>query len=89
MAIVSSVRPQRLGLDNSMDHISTNDLERYYLCEMADDALVVRINQHLSECRECADRMLATERFIRSVRAGTIPTISRAYDHFFSKGQQQ
>jgi hypothetical protein len=70
-----------------MDHISTDDLERYHLGRVSDALSVTGIEQHISECRDCADRMLAIERFIYSVRAGVIQVGSKSYDHFFIPAQ--
>jgi hypothetical protein len=70
---------------NNMDHIPTIDLERQFLGQTTDTAANARINQHLSVCRECADRMLAIDRFIRSVIAGMIRAGPKSYDHFFIK----
>lgn len=55
-----------------LGHISTDDLERYHLGYMTDALTITGIEQHISECRDCADRMLATERFIYLVRTGAI-----------------
>lgn len=54
----------------TLGHISTDDLERYQFGQLKEAPSLVEIKQHLSECLECADRMLAVERFIRLVRAG-------------------
>ncbi len=55
-----------------MNHISTEDLERFLSGRVSDALAVTGIEQHLSECQECADRLLAIERFISLVRAGAI-----------------
>jgi hypothetical protein len=57
-----------------VDHISTDDLERYGGGEITDVLLVARIEEHLAGCQECADRMLAVEKFLTLVRAGFIVT---------------
>ena len=57
-------------------YISNYHLERYHLGYMTDALTITGIEQHISECRDCADRMLATERFIyvdEPVRSGKIP----------------
>jgi hypothetical protein len=46
-------------------HISTDDLERYQRGQLDGDPLRAWIEQHVSECQQCADRMLAIERFVR------------------------
>ena len=55
-----------------MNHISTEDLERFHLGRLSDPLVVNGIEHHISECRDCADRMLAIERFIRLLLAGVI-----------------
>ena len=66
-----------------LHHISTYDLELFHLRQMTDAPAIAEIEQHVSECRECADRMLAVERFILSVQAGEIRAGSKSNDHFF------
>src|SRR3954453_16106058 len=41
-----------------MEHVSTEDLERFHLGRVSDPQAVVSIEHHISECRECADRGL-------------------------------
>jgi hypothetical protein len=53
-----------------MDHITTDDLERFQLGRIADAQAVIGIERHISKCQECADRMMAIERFLFLVRAG-------------------
>jgi hypothetical protein len=53
-------------------HISTDNLELYQLGHMTDALAIAEIDRHVSACRECADRMLAIDRFISLVRAGVI-----------------
>ena len=53
-------------------HISTDDLERYHLGQLQDAPALAGIEQHLSKCRDCADRMLAVERFCHLVWTGVI-----------------
>jgi hypothetical protein len=55
-----------------LGHILTADLERYQLGTLKGSPTPAEIEHHLSECRECADRMLAIERFIRLVGAGAL-----------------
>jgi hypothetical protein len=55
-----------------LDHIATDDLERFHLGQVTDALATAGIEQHLAECRDCADRMLAIDRFIELVRAGEI-----------------
>ena len=60
--------------EGTTDHISTEELERYHLGQVQTDQVRTGIKAHLTHCRECADRMLAIERFIRLVRGGRIRT---------------
>jgi hypothetical protein len=53
-------------------HISTDDLELYHLGNMTDAMAIGGIEQHISECPDCADRMMAIDRFVHLVRAGVI-----------------
>ncbi len=55
-----------------LGHISTDDLERYRRGQLNDGQMSAGIEQHMLECRECADRMLAIEQFVKLVRAGVI-----------------
>ena len=52
------------------DHISTDRLELYHLGNLKDTQ--AEIEQHISECQDCADRTLAIQRFVGLVRAGLI-----------------
>ena len=52
-----------------MDHLSDEDLERYYLGMVADDSPdSARIEEHLLWCQECLDRCIATELYIDELR---------------------
>jgi hypothetical protein len=55
-----------------VDHITTDDLERYHLGQLDGEPTLAGIEAHLSHCRECADRMLALNRFIYLVQIGVI-----------------
>lgn len=55
-----------------LGHISTDDLERYQRGQLNDTPTRAGIEQHVTECQECADRMLAIERFVHLVRTGVI-----------------
>jgi hypothetical protein len=56
----------------SMGHLSIRDLERYHLGQFDGGPALVGIEEHLSDCWDCADRMLALDRFIRLVRTGAV-----------------
>ncbi len=53
-----SVREKGLA---HMDHISIDDLELYHSGSMTDRLVIAGIEQHISECSECADRLHRTE----------------------------
>ena len=55
-----------------VDHIPTGDLERYHLGQLDGEPTLAVIEEHLSECRDCADRMLALDRFIHLVQTGVM-----------------
>jgi hypothetical protein len=55
-----------------MDHVTTDDLELYQLGHVTGAPTITEIEQHVLQCQECADRMLAIERFIKLVRVGVI-----------------
>ena len=55
-----------------VDHISIDDLERYNLGHFQDVPTLAELEQHLSECRDCADRKLALDWFIHLVKTGVI-----------------
>jgi hypothetical protein len=53
----------------TVDHLSDEDLERYYLGMVADDSTdSARIEEHLLWCQECLDRCIATELYIDQLR---------------------
>ena len=51
-----------------MEHISTEDLERFRLGRMSDPQAIVSIEHHIFECRECADRIREAPVSLRSDR---------------------
>ncbi len=69
-----------------LGHITTDDLELYQLGRMT-DAQIAGIDHHMSECIDCAHRMLAIEQFVKLVRAGLIRAGWKSYDHFFIPAQ--
>ena len=79
---------ERKGLVR-MDHISTDDLERYHLDLITEAPTIAEIEQHLSECQECADRKLALERFINLVETGVIRDARKSYGFFLRRCQNR
>lgn len=55
-----------------MDHVTTENLELFHLGRVTDALAIAEIEHHISECQECADRMLAIDRFIALVQAGVV-----------------
>lgn len=52
-----------------MGHISDDDLERYYLGMVEDDAEhLAALEEHLMWCHECVDRAQAAERYVDIIR---------------------
>ena len=49
-------------------HILADDLERYHLGMVSEEAELARIEEHLLWCNKCLDRMEHTERYIDAVR---------------------
>ena len=56
----------------SIGHPSIDDLERYHRGQFDGEPTLVDIEEHLSDCWDCADRMLALDRFIHLVRTGGV-----------------
>ena len=56
-----------------MHHISTDELELFLAGEITDAVAVVRIEQHVRVCQECADRVVALEHFLKLMRTGLLP----------------
>jgi hypothetical protein len=55
-----------------LGHISTDNLEKYKLGRITEAHAIARIDRHLTECIDCAHRMLAVERFIQLVLQGVV-----------------
>ena len=53
-------------------HISSDELERYHLNMITKPAELAVIDEHLLWCRDCLDRLEATERFVKLLRSGAI-----------------
>ena len=53
-------------------HISGDDLERYHLGMITDEAELAPLEEHLLACRACAERAEATARYVDAIRAAII-----------------
>jgi predicted anti-sigma-YlaC factor YlaD len=51
-----------------VNHISEENLERYYLGTVANSVDSDTIEEHLLWCEECQDRHIATESYINTLR---------------------
>jgi hypothetical protein len=51
-----------------MDHISEDDLERYYLGMVTDEADLAPIEEHLLWCGECMNRAEEVELYVDQMR---------------------
>ena len=56
----------------SGEHLTTDELEAYYLGKVVSEIDLARIEEHLLWCHQCLDRIEAVERFIDMVRAGAV-----------------
>jgi hypothetical protein len=55
-----------------MQHISDDDLERYYLGMIKDEAELAPLEEHLLWCHECVDRAEAAEAFVDAIRVALL-----------------
>jgi hypothetical protein len=55
-----------------VSHISEHDLERYYLGQIADEAELAPIEEHLSWCDECLDSVTEAEWFVDDIRVALL-----------------
>ena len=69
-----------------LGRVLTVNLEKYHLGQQKSN-VALRIRNHLKECSECADRLLAVERFIRLVRSGVIRIYSREFEETEGRAQ--
>jgi len=61
-----------LDQDQSMNHFSDHDLERYHLGMVVDEAELSTIEEHLLHCSECIDRAESSARYVDAIRAASI-----------------
>jgi len=61
-----------MTIPRDFGHISTTDVERYYLDAIIEPQEVAALEEHLEWCQECLDRLGAVEAFIDRVKAGRI-----------------
>jgi predicted metal-binding protein len=50
--------------ESSCGHISVDEMELYHRRQLADEGREAVITSHVSRCQDCADRMLAVQRFL-------------------------
>jgi hypothetical protein len=55
-----------------MDHISDQDLERYHLGMVVDEAELAPLEEHLLACPECVERAEQTAVYVDTLRAAII-----------------
>jgi hypothetical protein len=53
-------------------HISDDDLERYYLGMIEDEAELAPLEEHLLGCSECVDRAEEAQDYVDAMRAAVI-----------------
>jgi hypothetical protein len=57
---------------SSMEHISDDDLERYYLGMIKDEGELAPLEEHLLICPECVDRADEAQDYVDAMRAAII-----------------
>ena len=55
-----------------MGHISDDDLERFHLGKITDDAELAIIEEHLLWCSRCIDAAEEAAHYVDTIRAGII-----------------
>ena len=55
-----------------MEHISDDDLERYYLGMIQAEPELASVEEHLLICPECVDRAAETQAYVDAMRAAII-----------------
>lgn len=55
-----------------MEHISDDDLERYYLGMITDEAELARLEEHLLGCSVCVKRAEESDAYVDAIRAAII-----------------
>ena len=53
-------------------HISSHDLERYYLGMIVNESDLAVLEEHLLMCPECVERAQASDAFVDQIRAAVI-----------------
>ena len=72
---------------SDVNHISTERLEDYQSFGIS--ALDSTIDDHLRECQDCRDRLLAIARFRELCKAGVIRGAERPYDAQGPRGMKK
>jgi hypothetical protein len=57
---------------SNTEHISDEDLERYYLDMVKDETELAPLEEHLLWCHKCVDRAEASERFVDAIRVALL-----------------
>jgi hypothetical protein len=55
-----------------MEHVRDDDLERYYLGMITDEAELAQLEQHLLACPQCVDRAEESDAYVDAMRAAII-----------------
>ena len=55
-----------------MDHLSDDDLERYHLRMIRDQAELASFEEHLLACPECVQRAEESDDYVDAMRGGII-----------------
>ena len=55
-----------------MDHLSDDDVERYHLGMIADEAELAPFEEHLLSCPACAERAEESAEYVDTLRAAII-----------------
>jgi hypothetical protein len=55
-----------------MEHITDNDLERYHLGMVRDEAELAPLEEHLLACPRCVERAEESADYVDVIRAGII-----------------
>ena len=56
-----------------MEHLTDDELERYYLGMIADDSPEqIRIEEHLLWCHDCQDRSIESREYVDVIRAALV-----------------
>ena len=55
-----------------MNHLSDEDLERYYLGMITEEAELAPLEEHLLWCHECLDRAEAAQEYVDLMRVSLL-----------------